>query len=324
MAGAHIPHGAEELCESGSATYIRALRESRILRDAAEKAPCLIDFGLLHPDVNDMRWLRPTAPTVALPRLLRVIEDRISHHRRREQTLTAAFHSFLTLNDQSEQDCEPPAVTVLEGITRIEAAIDQAVAETPQEVLTVHAGSACLSEHLAVALPREQKVLSEGGRVRTLHQRTTHQSLLMLAHYEQLRGDVEIRSLDAVTEGLLIFDRTVALIPASKAPDRPIALELRHTALVDYLATTFERLWRLATPMLPTEAPQPTANGIPTRQRAIAALLIEGLTDTEIAARLGMNVRTARIHIAKLATTLGSNSRAQLGYLIGASGILDD
>jgi hypothetical protein len=36
-----------------------------------------------------------------------------------------------------------------------------------------------------------------------------------------------------------------------------------------------------------------------------------------------MNVRTARVHIAKLAATLGSESRAQLGYLIGRSGILD-
>lgn len=36
-----------------------------------------------------------------------------------------------------------------------------------------------------------------------------------------------------------------------------------------------------------------------------------------------MNVRTCRAHIAKLASTLGSGSRAQLGYLIARSGILD-
>lgn len=35
-----------------------------------------------------------------------------------------------------------------------------------------------------------------------------------------------------------------------------------------------------------------------------------------------MNIRTARVHIAKLAATLGSESRAQLGYLIAESGIL--
>ena len=36
--------------------------------------------------------------------------------------------------------------------------------------------------------------------------------------------------------------------------------------------------------------------------------------DEAIARRLGMNVRTCRAHIAKLAAALGSESRAQLGY----------
>ena len=39
--------------------------------------------------------------------------------------------------------------------------------------------------------------------------------------------------------------------------------------------------------------------------------------------RLGLNVRTARLHIAELAAQLGSESRAQLGCLIGRSGILE-
>lgn len=113
----------------------------------------------------------------------------------------------------------------------------------------------------------------------------------------------------------------MAFIPATK--DRTVALEIRHPALLDYLSTTFDRLWRLATPMYPEAVPQPSLNGVTPRQHAIAALLVDGHTDTVIADRLGMNVRTARVHIAKLAATLGSESRAQLGYLIGRSGILD-
>lgn len=50
---------------------------------------------------------------------------------------------------------------------------------------------------------------------------------------------------------------------------------------------------------------------------------MEGHTDSAIADRLGLNIRTARLHIAKLAAQLGSESRAQLGYLIGRSGILE-
>ncbi|MDH6618280.1 DNA-binding NarL/FixJ family response regulator [Streptomyces sp. SAI-135] len=75
--------------------------------------------------------------------------------------------------------------------------------------------------------------------------------------------------------------------------------------------------------MYPQTVHRPSLNGVTPRQRAIAGLLVEGHTDAVIADRLGMNIRTARVHIAKLAATLGSESRAQLGYLIGRSGILD-
>ncbi len=75
--------------------------------------------------------------------------------------------------------------------------------------------------------------------------------------------------------------------------------------------------------MHPEAVQPPTLNGITPRRRAIASLLVEGHTDAVIGDRLGMNVRTARVHIAELAATPGSESRAQLGYLIGQSGILD-
>ncbi|MGW5866203.1 LuxR C-terminal-related transcriptional regulator [Streptomyces sp. NPDC055239] len=319
-------HGADELCEAGSALYAQALVEGRVRIERAEPTPCLIDLGLLHPDADDMRWLRPTAPAVALPRLLRTIEDGIARQRQRGTELATLFEPLMTLASSSAEpaaapDTVPSAITILMGLPRINAAIDQAVDDSSEEVLIVQPGGARPASTLVETLPREQELLSRGARLRTLYQHTTRHSLPVLAHYEQLAGDVEVRTLDEVTERLFIFDRTVAFIPASK--ERDMALELRHSALIDYLVTTFERQWHLATPMFPRAAPQPPDNGITTRQRAVAGLLIEGLTDAEIAARLGMNVRTARVHIAKLATTLGSNSRAQLGYLIGQSGFLN-
>ncbi|MET8687378.1 helix-turn-helix transcriptional regulator [Streptomyces sp. NPDC004732] len=321
MSEEHIPHGVENLCEPGAAVYARALREGGIRSSDAEEAPCLIDFGLLHPGPDDMRWLHPTAPAVALPRLLRTIENRVARHRRREENLTAVFESFLGLDGVAVPDGEPSAISVLQGMPRIEAAIEQAITEAGHEVLVIQPGGvqpAATQERIDA---REQEILSRGARLRKLRVHTTRNSLPTLAHYERLDGDIQARTLDEVTESLFVFDRTVAFIPASQ--DATIALELRHPALVEYFATTFWRLWRLATPMWPRTAPQPTDTGITTRQHAIAELLVEGLTDAEIADRLGMNVRTARVHIAKLAATLGSNSRAQLGYLIGQSGILD-
>ncbi|MFD6435049.1 LuxR C-terminal-related transcriptional regulator [Streptomyces venezuelae] len=289
MATKRLPHAVEELCEAGLTVYARAVGEGRIHHSEAGAVPCLVELGLLRPDLDDRQWLRPGP----LP----------AHHDGCAGSLTGA------------------SITVLDGVSRINSAIDRAMKDVRDEFLAVQPGGTRPPETLAEVFPRDQALLTRGCRMRTLYQHTTRHSLPVLAYFEQLDGDIEARTLDEVTDRLFVFDRTVAFVPASK--DRSIALELRHPALVEYFATTFWRLWRLATPMWPQAAPQPSEGGITTRQRAIAGLLVEGLTDAEIADRLGMNIRTARVHIAKLAATLGSHSRAQLGFLIAQSGILN-
>ncbi|MFI7408568.1 LuxR C-terminal-related transcriptional regulator [Streptomyces sp. NPDC049627] len=315
-------HDREELCDAGTQIYERALREGRVSGEEAAAAPCLIDFGLLHPAVDDLNRLEPVAPAVALHRLLRASEDRIAEERRREERLAETFAGLMRIQGRPAEIEGSATIRVLSGMERINQVITEAMADATQEVLSIQPYNNARSEAAAaVALERDQALLDRGGRIRTLYQHTQRHAPLVMARYEQLRGDVEARTLDEVTERLIVVDHAVAFIPASK--DRTLALDVRNPALVDYFVTTFHRLWRLATPMHPETVKRPTLNGITPRQRAIASLLVEGHTDAVIADRLGMNIRTARVHIAKLAATLGSESRAQLGYLIGRSGILD-
>ncbi|MFI1360693.1 helix-turn-helix transcriptional regulator [Streptomyces sp. NPDC020898] len=314
------PHGAEELCEAGMSLYARALREGHVPADEALAAPCLIDFGLLQPDLEDPRRLRPLAPAVALPRLLRESAEDIARRRHREAQLAEAFEPLLRI-DAPTTAPDTPAISFLSGLDRINLAISQVMTDASSELLSIQPHNGRPPKVLPIALERDQALLDRGARIRTLYQHTLRHAPSVRVRYDQLTGDVEARTLDEVTNRLLIVDRTVAFIPANE--DRTLALEVRHPVLVSYLATTFEQLWRLATPMYPEAVQLPSLNGITPRQQAIAALLVEGHTDAVIAHRLGMNIRTARVHVAKLATTLGSDSRAQLGYLIGQSGILE-
>lgn len=318
-AGAH-GHRADEFCAAGLDVYARALREGRVALQDADSVPCLINSGLLQPDLEDMDWLRPVAPAIALPRLLHATAEDIARQRQREARLAEAFEPLMALNAAQASPTDAPANTVLTDIERINAAIARAMANSSREVLTIQPGGKRPAPLLAGAFLLEQEMLSRGCRMRTLYQHTSRHDPVALAHYEHLSGDVEVRTLDEVTDRLIVVDRTVAFIPVNT--DRTMAVEVRNPAMVAYLATTFERFWRLATPMYPQAVQQPSLNGITARQHAIAALLVEGLTDAAIAERLGMNIRTARVHIAKLAATLGSESRAQLGYLIAESGIL--
>ncbi|GGN07351.1 helix-turn-helix transcriptional regulator [Streptomyces fuscichromogenes] len=322
----HPEHGAEDLCAEGRELYERALRKGRITAPEAAGAPCLTDLGLLYPAPDDADRLQPVAPVVALNRLLSGPQARIADEWRHRKQLVELFAPLTRVERGPGTSSDSPALRLLSGTRRINQAITDAMAEARHEILCIqpHAGLVGPRGSVAypVALERDQAFLDRGGRFRTLYQHTLRHVSNVYVYVEEMHGDSVARGLDEVPDRLIVLDHAVAFLPA----DGPgsLALEVRHPALIKYFATTFERLWQLATPMFPKAEHRPTVNGVTPRQQAIAALLVEGHTDAVIAERLGMNIRTARVHIARLGTTLGSDSRAQLGYLIGQSGILKD
>ena len=214
------------------------------------------------------------------------------------------------------------SITVLEGGDRINAALNLATAQCQTEMLTVQPSNRFSERSVMQGLERDRPLTERGVRIRTLYQHTVRYDLERLAYVEQLsNGKVEYRTIDELVERLIICDETVAFIPTRD--DQQVALELRNPGLVRYLIKVFEFMWGRSVP-LSAGAPYETApDGITEIQHSIAKLLVEGHVDEAIARRLGMNVRTCRAHIAKLATALGSGSRAQLGFLIAQSGILD-
>ncbi|MFJ8108894.1 helix-turn-helix transcriptional regulator [Streptomyces sp. NPDC096132] len=316
------PHALADLCEEGSRLYAASLRAGRIARAEVDSAPCLREFGLLQPDPDDPNWLRPVPPSVALGRRLHPLEREISERRRTSVALADLFEPFMAL---SAQETAPTnSITVLEGLDRINAALDLATAQCQNETLTVQPSSRAArpEQRLIEGLERDKPLIERGVRIRTLYQHTARYSPDRLAYVDQFaNAKVEYRTIDELVERLIICDETVAFIPVRD--DRQVALEIRHPGMVRYLIKVFEFMWNRAVP-LNAGAPYETApDGLTDIQHSIAKLLVEGHVDEAIARRLGMNVRTCRAHIAKLATALGSGSRAQLGYLIAQSGMLD-
>ncbi|MEU2289042.1 helix-turn-helix transcriptional regulator [Streptomyces sp. NPDC013178] len=315
------PHAVTELCEEGSRLYANALRTGRIQRADVEPAPCLMEFALLHPDPDDANWLRPVPPSVALAQRLHPIEREITESRRLSIALTEAFEPFMALS--ARETASTHSITVLEGLDRINAALDLATSQCSTEMLTVQpSGHRSPENRLLEALERDKPLIERGVRIRTLYQHTARYSPDRLAYVDQFTdGKVEYRTIDELVERLIICDEAVAFIPIRD--DRQVALELRHPGLVRYLIKVFEFMWGRAVPLRAGTPYETDPDGITDIQHSIAKLLVEGHVDEAIARRLGMNVRTCRAHIAKLATALGSGSRAQLGYLIAQSGILE-
>jgi DNA-binding CsgD family transcriptional regulator/sugar-specific transcriptional regulator TrmB len=278
-----------------------------------------MEFALLHPDPDDPDWLRPVPPAVALAQRLNPIEREITERRRTATELADAFEPFMNLTAQAASTSD--SIKVLEGGERINAALNMATAQCRTEVLTVQPSDRISERSLLRGLERDRPLIERGVRIRTLYQHTARYSPEKLAYAAELSdGKVEYRSIDELVERLIICDETVAFIPTRD--DQQVALELRHPGLVRYLIKVFEFMWNRAVPLSAGTPYETAPDGITQIQHSIAKLLVEGHVDEAIARRLGMNVRTCRAHIAKLATLLGSGSRAQLGYLIAQSGIL--
>jgi DNA-binding CsgD family transcriptional regulator len=314
------PHGVDRLCEAGDRVYSRAVRRGRVPREDAEAVPCLVELALLHPDPDDMGQLVPTSPQEVMTRLLRTVHEEVSASQGRVGTAVAAVEWYAGLGDgdRVQSPAESTAIRVLDGLPRIQAAIDEATGACTTEVLAVQPGGIRREDELREGLHRALEMRRRGVRMRDLYTHVARHGQ-GLHNYMELMGDAaEARTLDEVVERLILFDRKVAFIPANA--NRTMALEIRHPALVEYLVTVFERLWRLAIP-LTSPLPSTGIEGITHRERSIAALLAEGHQDAVVAERLGISVRTCRAHIARLSETLGAASRTQLGVRIAQAGL---
>ncbi|WP_138907761.1 helix-turn-helix transcriptional regulator [Streptomyces chryseus] len=309
-------HGDRELCDAGLRLYTEALRKGRITRTDLAPAPCLIDMALVHPDPRDAAWMRPVPPATGLAHLLQPITREISE---RIRLSTALADSLAPLTAVASEDPNL-AITVLEGMPRINATLDDAMTLATREILTAQPGSTrplkALQQGLGHALP----AIERGATVRHLYQHSARYCPHLRDYLARFPpGHPQVRTLEQSIERLIVVDRTVAFIPATR--ERDVALEIRHPALVTYLVQVYEVLWAQATPLaeqLPAVSP---GTPVTTVQRSIARLLVEGNTDEVAARKLGISVRTCRSHIAKLTQALNASGRTHLGALLVQSGL---
>jgi DNA-binding NarL/FixJ family response regulator len=68
--------------------------------------------------------------------------------------------------------------------------------------------------------------------------------------------------------------------------------------------------------------PAPRLNGLTDREREVMALVGEGLTNEEIAARLVVSPATAKTHVSRTMIKLGARDRAQLVVLAYETGLV--
>lgn len=168
--------------------------------------------------------------------------------------------------------------------------------------------------------------VAEGAGVRrgVLYRTILHrEALTEPGALAQALGAVEagqqVRVADAVPVKLMIADHELAMLPLFSGRNTAAASVLVHVGgLLDALVAYFELAWEQAYPL----SPHTTGDGV-AGQRADAidafdarmlALVLAGLTDQAVGARLGVSRRTVQRRIGELMTRAGVESRIQLGW----------
>jgi serine-type D-Ala-D-Ala carboxypeptidase/endopeptidase (penicillin-binding protein 4) len=131
----------------------------------------------------------------------------------------------------------------------------------------------------------------------------------------------ELRAIAALgTPVIVLSDHTT---PA----DRLIAAQLGAREVLDKNATLAELMLALRRALSADRGDDPgilpgTRNDLTPRQREVLGLIVEGLDNRQIAARLGISERTARAHVSEVLRRLGTSNRTQAAVAAIQRGIL--
>ncbi|WNI18017.1 helix-turn-helix transcriptional regulator [Actinacidiphila sp. ITFR-21] len=313
------PDSPVEMCGAGEAFYRWAL--VRGTARAADAPPCLLSLGLLRPLPAEPDTLVPVPPDTAAALLAHPVERDIRDKERQLHSIRAAFVRAQAAYQRISREADS-AVSLILGEDAIGISLEKAAGACSGEVMTARPGGGLGEDLLTEALPRDLELCERGVRLRVLYQHTVRSHGPTLAYIEKISAaGADVRTLAEVFDPISVFDHGTAFIPTVRG-HQTAALSIRHPETVRHLANAFDYAWDRAEPVgADTRRWHSPAFGAQTR-RAILRLMVEGHTDQAIGSRLGVSTRTVATHIKRAADHLNSSSRAQLGYLLGQSGLL--
>ncbi|MFJ7965241.1 helix-turn-helix domain-containing protein [Streptomyces sp. NPDC096324] len=238
--------------------------------------------------------------------------------RRRRDELSAAEHAVLTLAEQHRSGAEGGAVEVIGDIDAVRHRFRQL-----QESARYEVRSMMVPEQTVVSRDdntAEEGRIDRGVLYRTiLHRDALTEPGMVTQALAVLGAGQQVRVADAVPVKLMIADHDLAMLPLYSGRNTAAASVLVHAGgLLDALVAYFELAWEHAYPLSPHTAGdgivEQRPDGTDEFDARMLALVLAGLTDQAVGARLGVSRRTVQRRIGELMARAGAESRIQLGW----------
>ncbi|MFG1865605.1 LuxR C-terminal-related transcriptional regulator [Microbispora bryophytorum] len=278
----------------------------------------LADLALLRRSLEDPGDLRPVNPAVGLQALLRRRQmEEAERQLEMAQSKAAVAQMLAQYADQERSDGD--AVRLV-GIDVIIGRLEQLSEEVGHEVLTFMPGGSQSANALETARQNDERALGRGVKFRNICLDSVRNDSATLAYLNWLvEAGAHVRTMPVLPPRMIIFDRTVAIVPMDPDNSRRGALQLSGAGIIAALLALFEQVWEIAVPLgSPALGPQ----GFTRQQHELLRMLAEGMTDEVAAKRLGVSERTVRRMMAEIMERIGARSRFEAGLRVAERGWL--
>lgn len=263
-------------------------------------------------DLTDRHRVVATEPRIAIERLVEQRLEELNAEICRVFSARDAISSFLEDKREGDRSSTVLDIERVESGARVRQRLDDLAFFSYKETLCLHPGGPFTEVMIESALPLDIRSLRRGLSLREIFHPQALEDPRMVDYLKELvRLGAEIRITDQPMDRMLMYDRSVAVVPIDPKAHSAGALLVREPGLISQLVIYFESLWKNATDLLTYLSPPAEEPALSEMEQRVLAVMATADKD-EIAAReLDISVRTYRRYVADLMARLGAANRFQ-------------
>ncbi|WP_433496277.1 hypothetical protein ACQP1K_14865 [Sphaerimonospora sp. CA-214678] len=279
--------------------------------DAVEDAvEALERLSLL--DLRDRHRVVAADPRIGVERLVERRLDELNAEIRRVLAARDAISVFVKDRQQGEQTATALDIERVEGLDQVRQRLDDLGFFSYKETLCLHPGGPLSRGAIETALPLDTRSLRRGLEVKAVYHPEALDDPLMSAYLRDLvnlGGQVHIT--EEPMDRMVVFDRSVAVVPIHPKESSRGALLVREPGLVSQLVAYFDGVWESATDLREFTEPSAEPPLLSELEKRVLKVLATADKDEVAAREIKVSVRTYRRYVADLMARLGAANRFQ-------------
>lgn len=285
-------------------------------RDAVDEAfEMLVDHGFIR--LTGGRVVVTVDPSVAVEKLIESKVEKLNAQLRSVINARAVIPSLLEDQQRGRHSDAQSDIERIDGLEHIRARLDDLAFFAHREVLALQQDGPLSAGYIEAARPLDLRCLRRGIRMRTVVLQTALEDPLTASYIRELVTlGAQVRTVAQHMERMIIYDRSIAVVPVDPAESALGALVIRQPSLVTNMVALFDWIWAEARVVdFADDSGVTETEPITVLEKQVLDVLARVSKDESAARELGISLRTFRRHVADLMLRLGASNRFQAAIM---------